>query len=99
MAVLDVFASSTKFGVTFSRHLTLVTFAMLAVYSYRDVWPLMTFTLQPQDSVEGNLLWAKLALFAFVSVVEPLFEPYPYVAYDLEVSNIFLADVRKSHLI
>lgn len=55
--------------------------AVLAVYAYRDVWPLMTFTLQPADSAEGDLLWAKVAVASLVALL-PLFEPYPYIPYD-----------------
>lgn len=74
----------------FSLHLSLVTFTILAVYAYRDIWPLMTFTLQPKDGAEGDLLWAKVALLAFVGVFLPLFEPYPYVPYDPAVSPAVL---------
>lgn len=45
----------------------------------------MTFTLRPADEAEGDVLWAKVALVFFVSSVEPLFEPYPYIPVDPEV--------------
>ena len=48
----------------------------------------MTFTLQPLDKAEGSLLWAKMALSAFVGAVEPMIEPYPYVPYDPLVSDL-----------
>lgn len=66
----------------YSFHLTLVTFAVCVLYCYRDIWPLMTFTLRPADEAEGDILWAKIALLIFVSTVEPLFEPYPYIPVD-----------------
>lgn len=56
------------------------------VYAYRDVWPLMTFTLEPKDGEEGALLWVKIALAAFIGVIEPLLEPYPYVSSSPVVS-------------
>ena len=46
----------------------------------------MTYILQPKDQYEGVLLWAKVALVTFVGIIEPLFEPYPYVPYDPSVS-------------
>lgn len=85
LAVLNAFFPAQK-GLVFSSHLSLVTFALLALYAYRNIWPLMTFTLEPIDSAEGNILWAKLILLAFVGALEPLLEPYPYIPYDATVS-------------
>ena len=68
-----------------SLHLTLVTLAVFALYAYRDLWPLLTFTLQPLDQGEGSLLWSKIAIAGLVGVVEPLFEPFPYVPVDPRV--------------
>ncbi|PSR81333.1 hypothetical protein PHLCEN_2v6412 [Hermanssonia centrifuga] len=65
-----------------SLHLTLVTFTLFAVYAYRDIWPLMTFTLEPADKAEGSILWVKVAFVAFVGAVEPMFEPYVYIPVD-----------------
>lgn len=64
----------------------MITFAILAVYTYHNVWPLMTFTLRPKDLDEGAILWGKLGLLAFASVFLPLLEPYPYIPYDPSVS-------------
>lgn len=86
LATLNTFFPAQK-GLVFSSHLSLVTFGLLALYAYRDIWPLMTFTLEPVDSAEGNILWAKLALVAFVGAVLPLLEPYPYIPYDPTVSQ------------
>ena len=80
--------TSAKNGLLYSLHLSLVTFSILAVYAYRDVWPLMTIPLRPKDEAEGNILWVKIALLAFVGVFLPLFEPYPYIPYDPEVSAL-----------
>ncbi len=62
-----------------SLHLTLVTFTLFAVYAYRDIWPLMTFTLDPADKAEGSALWVKVAFVTFVGAIEPMFEPYVYI--------------------
>ena len=85
--------ASVRNGLLFSFHLSLVTFGFLAVYAYRDIWPLMTFTLQPKDSFEGNLLWVKIGLLAFVGAFVPLFEPYPYIPYDPMVSPVVSLDL------
>ena len=85
LALGNVLASSRR-SLTFSGHLSLVLFASLAVYAYRDIWPLMTFTLQPKDSAEGTLLWVKIGVLFFVGGFLPLFEPYPYLPYDPSVS-------------
>lgn len=48
---------------------------------------LMTYTLIPADAEEGTLLWVKVALVTFVSLIEPLFEPYPFEPVDPQVSH------------
>ncbi|PCH35585.1 hypothetical protein WOLCODRAFT_107550 [Wolfiporia cocos MD-104 SS10] len=64
------------------RHCNVVLIAALAIYSYRDVWPLATFTLSPMDGAEGALIWAKIGILAFASVVIPLSIPRRYVPFD-----------------
>jgi hypothetical protein len=81
LATLNAFALVRASSV-FSFHLSIVSFALLAVYVYRDVWPLMTYTLRPADEIEGRLLWAKITLIMLAGLVLPLFEPYPYIPVD-----------------
>jgi hypothetical protein len=69
-----------------SFHATLVTLAIFGVYTYRDLWPLITFTMDPADGHEGRLLWAKIALAGVAGVWVPMVEPYPYIPYDPAVS-------------
>ncbi|KAJ3551734.1 hypothetical protein NM688_g4534 [Phlebia brevispora] len=83
LATWNVLASATA-ARSISLHLTVVTFTIWAGYAYRDVWPLMTFTLKPLDEAEGHVLWVKVALLTFVGLIEPLFEPHAYIAIDLE---------------
>ena len=75
--------SAAQDGLVWSFHLTLVTQGVFALYCYRDIWPLMTFTLPPADTYAT--LWAQVSILAFVAVVEPLFEPYPYIPVDPKV--------------
>ncbi|KAI0918391.1 hypothetical protein AcV5_002391 [Taiwanofungus camphoratus] len=62
-----------------SRHLSTVLFLCWAVYVYRDIWPLATFTLNPVDAAEGGILWTKIALLTIAAVVVPLCMPRQYI--------------------
>ncbi|KAI0941922.1 hypothetical protein AcV7_002478 [Taiwanofungus camphoratus] len=62
-----------------SRHLSTVLFLCWAVYVYRDIWPLATFTLKPVDAAEGGILWTKIALLTIATVVVPLCMPRQYI--------------------
>ncbi|KAJ3760576.1 hypothetical protein EV360DRAFT_81041 [Lentinula raphanica] len=64
------------------RHLNTVLLAAFCVYLYRDVYPLITFTLKPKDLSEGGILWAKIVDLAIISIVIPLVIPRPYVPVD-----------------
>lgn len=68
-----------------SAHATLVVLSLFGVYAFRDIWPLMTFTLCPQDLSEGWLLWTKIGVSAFVAIVVPMLEPYAYIPVDPQV--------------
>jgi hypothetical protein len=72
---------------TTSFHATFASFAIFTAYAYRDLWPLITFTLDPADGHEGSLLWTKVALATVAGVLIPLCEPYPYVPVDPEVAR------------
>lgn len=68
-----------------SGHATLVILTFVGVYAYRDIWPLMTYTLRPQDLDEGWILWAKIAFAGCAGIVVPVIEPFPYIPVDPEV--------------
>ncbi|KAJ8703097.1 hypothetical protein PTI98_001750 [Pleurotus ostreatus] len=68
--------------------LLLVTFG---VYTYRDLYPLCTYTLSPVDLPAGfikenavlvNLLWAKIAVLFVTAIVIPLIMPRTYIPVD-----------------
>ncbi|KZT65009.1 P-loop containing nucleoside triphosphate hydrolase protein, partial [Daedalea quercina L-15889] len=65
-----------------TRHLALVLAFTWAVFIYRDIWPLTTFTLQPADRAEGGLLWAKFAVLTIAGVAVPLLVPRQYTPAD-----------------
>ncbi|KAF7306582.1 ATP-binding cassette transporter [Mycena indigotica] len=64
------------------KHLNIVLLAALATYSYRDVFPLITYHHIPLDASEGWILWTKLGALVIAAVVVPLFIPRAYVPVD-----------------
>ncbi|KAH7903194.1 ABC transporter type 1, transmembrane domain-containing protein [Hygrophoropsis aurantiaca] len=65
-----------------STHLSILLLAILAIFVSRDLYPLATFTTQPEDIGEGWLLWAKITILAIISVVLPLVTPRQYIPFD-----------------
>ncbi|TFK46964.1 multidrug resistance-associated ABC transporter [Heliocybe sulcata] len=63
-------------------HMVLILLFTAGVYTYRDLFPLATFTLDPMDLHDGWLLWVKLALVFLSGVVIPLVIPCRYVPFD-----------------
>ena len=70
-----------------TRHNNFVLFIALAVYVYRDVWPLATYTEKPVDESEDALLWIKLIVLFITAVIIPLFVPRQYVPVDPKVNT------------
>jgi hypothetical protein len=83
-----------------SYHLSSLLLGTLSVYAYRDIWPLLTFTLSPVDAREGALLWARIGLLAFAAVLIPLLVPRQYKPIDpkakftLTKSHSLIADAK-----
>ncbi|KZV63837.1 P-loop containing nucleoside triphosphate hydrolase protein [Peniophora sp. CONT] len=83
LACLNI-AAQPSLSRLVAPHLILVLLASCAVYGFRDIWPLVTYTLRPLDVNEGALLWIKIALVAFAGIVIPLTIPRQYVPIDPE---------------
>ncbi|KZV64704.1 hypothetical protein PENSPDRAFT_656364 [Peniophora sp. CONT] len=83
LALLTV-ATKAPLARAASPHLILILLASFAVYAYRDLWPLMTYTLSPADRQEGALLWVKLVLITYAGVLIPLTIPRAYTPLDPE---------------
>ncbi|KAF9021407.1 P-loop containing nucleoside triphosphate hydrolase protein [Hymenopellis radicata] len=66
------------------RHINIILVVTFAIYAYRDLVPLTTYTHLPQDIGEGRLLWAKVAVLAITGLVIPLFIPREYVPVDAD---------------
>ncbi|KAJ7246497.1 multidrug resistance-associated ABC transporter [Mycena rebaudengoi] len=74
-----VFASWSQ---VFIGHVNLLMGLQTALYFYRDIYPLATFTKHPMDTKEGGLLWVKIALLFVVAVILPLIVPRAYIPVD-----------------
>ncbi|KAF5314793.1 hypothetical protein D9758_017505 [Tetrapyrgos nigripes] len=74
--------TSRRWSNVLARHINTVHLVAFAVYAYRDLYPLTTFTEVPQDAAEGNILWVKVAILTFVAVVIPLSIPRQYIPYN-----------------
>ncbi|KAJ7283157.1 P-loop containing nucleoside triphosphate hydrolase protein [Mycena rebaudengoi] len=74
--------NSTRTRQQLIRHANTVLFVAFAVYVYRDVFPLATFTRVPEDLHEGPILWAKISLLFATAIVVPLFTPRQYIPVD-----------------
>ena len=70
-----------------TRHNNFVLFTALAVYVYRDIWPLATYTENPVDGSEGALLWTNLVVLFTTAVIIPLVVPRQYVPVDPKVNT------------
>ncbi|KAF8528008.1 P-loop containing nucleoside triphosphate hydrolase protein [Hysterangium stoloniferum] len=77
LALLDILPKR-RWHSTAPVHLTFVMFAIISVYTYRDLLPYATFTLRPADEGQGWLLWSRLGLVTFVGVFIPLAVPRIY---------------------
>lgn len=81
LALVSVAARRTRAKVA-SFHLSSILLITFSVYAYRNIWPLLTFTLSPADGREGSLLWAKVSLLAVAGIIIPLVIPRQYVPVD-----------------
>lgn len=62
-------------------HLDTLLILGWGLYAYRDLWPLLTFTLIPTD-LDNPITWARVSLLTFVAVVIPMIRPRTYVPAD-----------------
>ncbi|KAK7681762.1 hypothetical protein QCA50_015109 [Cerrena zonata] len=83
LALLSV-VTKVPYSRIATHHLNVVVLIPLAVYGYRDLWPLVTYDLSPADGVEGETLWYKIACMIFAAVLLPLFAPRQYIPIDPE---------------
>ncbi|KAF9564162.1 P-loop containing nucleoside triphosphate hydrolase protein [Agrocybe pediades] len=77
---LSLFGPQRSRSFAAKSHILVVN-SLLAVYVYRDLWPLATYTLEPIDR-EQDMLWYKIAVISVLGLVIPLFMPYHYIPVD-----------------
>lgn len=92
--LLQVYLSALAFAIVLVRsrwgnlitlHLETLLFVAWAVFLYRDVWPLATYTLSPQDLNDGWIIWAEISLLTVAAILIPGLTPRQYVPVDFEV--------------
>ncbi|KAJ6535502.1 hypothetical protein B0H19DRAFT_1079976 [Mycena capillaripes] len=76
---------STSWSQILERYVTLVLNAQTALYIYRDVYPLATYTKVPRDAEQGAPLWVKLAFLFLAAVIVLLTIPRIYIPVDPSV--------------
>jgi hypothetical protein len=81
LALVTVTARKASASFT-SSHLSSLLLGTFSVYAYRNIWPLLTFTLTPVDADEGALLWVRIGFLAFAAVVIPVMVPRQYTPID-----------------
>lgn len=81
MAFQNLTASATRYNIW-------LLFCISGVYVYRDIWPLATYTTDPKDSPQDELIWVKMVVLAFTAWFVPLFIPRRYIPVDPEVFSL-----------
>ncbi|TFK76776.1 hypothetical protein BDN72DRAFT_873327 [Pluteus cervinus] len=81
LGVVSVSAKS-KWGRRSRTHQAFLLLVVFAVYFYRDIFPLATYTMVPLDLHEGWVLWSKITILTLVSIVIPLIIPQQYIPVD-----------------
>ncbi|PPQ97414.1 hypothetical protein CVT26_006798 [Gymnopilus dilepis] len=72
----------TKWRNTLTRYNIVLLAVAGLVYGCRDIWPLATTYLRPQDEGEGKILFVKEAVLAVTALFIPLFVPRQYIPVD-----------------
>jgi len=91
LLALVAVSTPSKIANVANTHLVWVLFGTWVIYSYRNIYPLGTFTLEPLDLHEGWLMWAKFAVLTFAAAVVPSFIPTQYIPFDPKVRPDILA--------
>ncbi|PBK89704.1 hypothetical protein ARMGADRAFT_1167459 [Armillaria gallica] len=79
-----------------ARHFNVVLLAAFGVYFYRDLFPLLTYTLPMQDP-ESSILWVKIILLGVIAVLVPLIMPRAYIPVNAKHLDIF-SGAKKRHI-
>ncbi|KAH8104851.1 hypothetical protein BXZ70DRAFT_1049036 [Cristinia sonorae] len=74
LALLSVTTSPNHVRVPV-RHLCCILFVSWLVFAYRDLYPLVTYDLEPLDGEDGAVLWVYIGIQTVAAVFVPLFVP------------------------
>ncbi|KAF5330041.1 hypothetical protein D9611_010477 [Ephemerocybe angulata] len=75
-------AAYPRWKVSLVRHHITILLSELAVYAYRDLWPLATYDKQPLDISEGWLLWLRIGVLSLTGFIIPVCIPHIYAPAD-----------------
>ncbi|GJJ15115.1 hypothetical protein Clacol_009390 [Clathrus columnatus] len=83
LLLLAIFAlSPISFSEAASNDLQIILLSFAAAYAYRDIYPLFTYPLNPEDEYQGRLLWLRIGLVFSAGIFIPLFTPRQYKPLD-----------------
>lgn len=68
----------TKLRRKLTNHVDLLLILAFALYTYRDIWPILTYYLSPSD-VNNWVTWTRIGILGFAGVMIPLIRPRTYV--------------------
>ncbi|KAF5392518.1 hypothetical protein D9757_002192 [Collybiopsis confluens] len=94
-ALLSLYCVYSSSKSTATYHLNSILLLILAVYAYRDVGPLCTYSGVIQDASEGRLLWAKIVILLIVAAIIPLLIPRMYGS-DIDSEGLLNAEATSS---
>lgn len=75
-----------KWSTLAGRYNIVLLLSIMGVYLYRDIWPLATYTEGRKDS-DDKLIWYKITILIFTSVLVPLCIPRRYIPVDPKVGT------------
>ncbi|KAG8899583.1 hypothetical protein FRC01_010451, partial [Tulasnella sp. 417] len=78
MLALLTIAARRRLTRVASSHLTTLLFVAWSIFAYRDLYPLVTYTMHPVDA-DGWVTWVRVGLLTLVGLVLPLVVPRRFV--------------------
>lgn len=100
-STLAAVSVSTKLATSklVTRHLVLLLTATVFVYTYRDLWPMATYTLDPIDAALSPFIWIEVTILGIAGIFVPLCIPRQYIPLDPTVNSLPPIILRASMLI
>ncbi|CED83676.1 Multidrug resistance-associated protein/mitoxantrone resistance protein, ABC superfamily [Phaffia rhodozyma] len=63
---------------TLKAHITCLLIVAFGVFAVRDIWPMLTFTVDSKDNLSA-LMWIRLATIALLAIFAPIFTPRTFI--------------------